>query len=400
MIVGAEPLHYRDQAVVAKLDEFADAAPCGLCVGLGSDPGRERLCKRRPFDARPGKAEGRPELLEKMLHPRFPAREAVEEEGAHDAPAKTGAVGDRLIDLPGGGDPVVDEVEGLAPDRFEEAVRDECVDLRVEHEGMHADRSVEVGGVFLRFRGRGVSADYLDEGQQVDGDEGVADEDSLPRRAVRLEAAREEARGRGGDDRVGASGPARASEEGALHLLALGRALLNEGRPLDRFLDARHDLDPAGGNGRREGEPGVGAGRVLERLVDPVPGARVGIVDPDVDAVHREPRRPSGPGDARPEEGDSPDFAHPAALKLDARKLTLRSPARPAASRLAGRVTVHARSAHEGAHHIGHHEPSEALASSPRGGRRRAEGRAGWGRRAVGGGLRSGAQSRSSGSAR
>ena len=267
-----------------------------------------------------------------MLHPRLAAREAVEEEGAHDAPAKAGAVGDRLVDLPGGGNPVVDEVQGLPPYRFEEAVRDERVDLGVEHEGVHADRSVEAGGPSLRLFGGGFAPDHLDEGQQVDGDEGVADEHSLRRRAVRLEAAREEPRGRGGDDRVGGRGPARASEEGALHLLALGRALLNEGRPRDRLLDARHHVDAPGRHGRGESEPGVGAGRVLQRLVDPGAGARVRVVDPDVDAVHREPRRPSGSRHPGAEEGDSPDFAHPAALDPAAYKPLPRSPIRRAAA--------------------------------------------------------------------
>ena len=217
-------------------------------------------------------------------------------------------------------------MEGLAPHRLEEAVGDEGVDFRVEHEGVHADRPVKGGGPVLRFGGRRFAPDHLDEGEQIDGNEGVADEDPLGRRAAPLEPAREEARGRGGDDRFAGRGPARGREEGALHLLALGHALLDQGGARDRLFDARHDLDAPGGDGRREGEPGVGAGRVRKGLVEPGPGVRVRVVDADVDAVHREPRRPPRSDDPGPEEGDPPEFAHPAALTPDACKRMLQTP--------------------------------------------------------------------------
>ena len=179
VVVGAEPLHDGHQAVVPKPGELANGAPRSLRVGLLGDAVRERCGQLRPFDARPGKRNGRPELLQEVAHPRLAARETAEQEGAHDAPAKAGAEGDRLVDLRGGGDPVVHEMERLAPHRFEETVGDEGVDLRVEGERMHPDRPVEGGGPFLRFPGRGLPAHHLDEGQQVDGDERVAHHDPL-----------------------------------------------------------------------------------------------------------------------------------------------------------------------------------------------------------------------------
>ena len=254
----------------------------------------------------------------------------AEQERAHDAPAKSGAECDRLVDLLRGRHPVVDEVQRLAPDRFEETIGNEGVDLRVEHQGVHADRPVRGGGPLLRLHGGGLAADHLDEGQQVDGDEGVAHHDAFRPRAVGLEAAREEARGRGSDDRITRRGAARGGEEGALHLLALGHALLDESGARDRFLEGLRNLDPAGQGGRGEGKPGVGAGRVLQHVVDPAPGARVGVPDADVDAVHREARRPSGSDHPGPEEGDPPDLTHLAALELDAIRPAFQSDPAPA----------------------------------------------------------------------
>ena len=333
--------------------------PAACASGLGGDAVGKLVGQLRPLDARPGEGEGRAELLQEVAHPRSPAREAVEEEGAHDAPAKPGAVGDRFVDLRGGGDPVVDEVEGLAPHRFEEAVGDERVDLRVEDERMHPDRPVEGGGPLLRLPGRGLPTHHLDEGQQVDGDEGMAHHDPLRPGAARLEAAREEPRSRGGDDRVGGRGPARAGEEGALHLLALGHALLDEGRPLDRFLDARRDLDPAGGNGRREGEPGVGAGGVLERLVDPAPRARgsgswtrTSMPFTANRAAHPAPTTPAPRRATRPM-----SLMPPPSRRMRSSPCT--GP-RSAVPRTPERGSSRPRVPDEDAHHIGHRKRSEA----------------------------------------
>ena len=63
----------------------------------------------------------------------------VEQERSHARPEKPRAEADRVVDLLDGRDAVVHEPERLAPQRLEQAVGDEAVDLLSHDEWVHAD---------------------------------------------------------------------------------------------------------------------------------------------------------------------------------------------------------------------------------------------------------------------
>ena len=77
----------------------------------------------------PGPLECWAELLEEMRHPGLAAGEPVGLEQPHLRPAQAEALGDRLVDLPGRGDAVMDQPERFAPDGLEQPVGDVRVDL-------------------------------------------------------------------------------------------------------------------------------------------------------------------------------------------------------------------------------------------------------------------------------
>ena len=112
---------------------------------------------------RPRPLERRPELREEVPHAVLAARDPVGEERAHLRPAQAGAEADRVVDLLGRGDVVVDEPERLAPERLEQAVGDEAVDLLAHAERLHPDRRVEVERALDRLLGRLLAGDDLDE---------------------------------------------------------------------------------------------------------------------------------------------------------------------------------------------------------------------------------------------
>ena len=130
-----------------------------------------------------------PNCAMKCRIPAVAAADPVGEERAHARPAQPGAEADRVVDLLDGRDVVGDEPQRLAPQRLEQAVGDERVDLAAQHERPHPDRAVDGGGALERL-GRGpLAAAHLDERQQVDGVERVADREPLGVRHVRLQAA-------------------------------------------------------------------------------------------------------------------------------------------------------------------------------------------------------------------
>ena len=139
----AQRLHDRDEALVAPRFELADRAATSMLVGLLDDAvdqflgelGNVGQLRPRPF-------EGRTELGQEVAHPGLATGDAVDEKRTHRAPAQSGAEPDGIVDLAHRGYPIVDEPEGLAPQRFEQTVGDEAVDLGVEHQRGHPDRPV------------------------------------------------------------------------------------------------------------------------------------------------------------------------------------------------------------------------------------------------------------------
>ena len=303
--IGQRP-HHGHQAVVALRRQLGDRAPAGLLVGLFDDPVDER--RRQLGDVgelRPRPGEGRTELLDEVAHAGRPAGQPVHEERAHRAPPQPGAVADGVVDLSRGRHAVVHQPERLPPERLEQAVGHEPVHLARQHERLHADGAVRGGRPLDRLRRGAGAATDLDQRQQVDGVERVADHQPLRVSESVLERAREQPGRRRGDHDVGSGDGVGASEQLALHVEALRRALLDEVDADRRVLGCGHDVQRAG---RGQGD----ADETLQRAAGDVDdarrlgaGLRVGVVEQHVGAVGDEPPRPAGADDPAAEQPDA-----------------------------------------------------------------------------------------------
>src|SRR5207249_4248114 len=113
----------------------------------------------------------------------------VREERAHEGPAQAGAVADRVVHLLDRRDTVVDEPERLAPERLEQPVGDEAVDLAADDEWLHADRAEQRARPRDRLRRRPLARAELDERQEVNRIERMRDTETLGPRHLRLQLA-------------------------------------------------------------------------------------------------------------------------------------------------------------------------------------------------------------------
>ena len=161
-------------------------------VGLGLAALDEALLQRvvpfGKFEIGPGQFERRVELLDEVAHAAGAAGHMIGQERAHEGPAHAGRIDDRIVDIAGRADILVEDVQRLAPQRFLQAVADIAVDLLLEAQHMHADRFEIVAGAVHRF-GRGLVARHgFDERQQIDRVERMADDHAFGMRAFAIAA--------------------------------------------------------------------------------------------------------------------------------------------------------------------------------------------------------------------
>ena len=162
--LGAEGLQEPDEHPVPQPLELARREPARLCVRLGGDRFHQLVGQLGNVgQVRPRPLERRPELAEEVAHSLLAAGDAVGEEGAHERPAQAGAVADRVVDLLDRRDPVVHEPERLAPERLEQPVGEEAVDLAADDERVHPHRAEHRLRAFDRLRRRPLARAELDE---------------------------------------------------------------------------------------------------------------------------------------------------------------------------------------------------------------------------------------------
>ena len=295
---------HRHETIVALAFELADRDTARLVVGLRRDAIDQVGGEFRRLEMRPGKLQGRPELRQEVAHAGLAAREPIDQERAHEAPAQARSVADRVVDLLGRGDAVVDEPERLAPQRFEQAIGDEAVDLLADAQHPHADAPVERGGPILRCGGGLLAAADLDQRQQVDRVERMADDE--PRRIAHAgrEPRRQQARRRGRDHDAGPRGAIDVAEHPDLQRLDLGEALDDEVGLADGIGDGGGDAEAPFGNRDPRHQLRLGAARVADHRLELAGEIRVGIVDGAVVAVQQEAGGPARPDDAAADEAD------------------------------------------------------------------------------------------------
>ncbi|MNT19316.1 hypothetical protein D3C72_1545720 [compost metagenome] len=133
-------MHDADEVFVADALEFADRAAGGLRVRLGADLLHQRVVEVDDvgeFGPRPFEAGA--ELGEEVAHAGFAAGDAVGLEQAHLRPAHAEGIAHDVVERLGIADVVLDQPECLAPQRFQQAVADEGLDLLGDDDALHAD---------------------------------------------------------------------------------------------------------------------------------------------------------------------------------------------------------------------------------------------------------------------
>ncbi len=108
-----------------------------------------------------------PELLQEMLHPGLAPRRAVGLEQTLLCPAQSEAMGHDVVDLAGGGNAILDQPQGLAPDSLQQSVPDMGGYLGTQGNGLHTDASQDGFGTFNGGLGHHPGGHTLDNGQQV-----------------------------------------------------------------------------------------------------------------------------------------------------------------------------------------------------------------------------------------
>ena len=129
-VVHTKRLQHADEAIVSETLELANRAPVRLRVGLALERCEQLVGQLGDVgQLRPRPLERRTELVHEMTHALVAPSDPVQQECAHDRPSQARAEANRVVDLLDGRDPVVDEPERFSPERLEQAVGDETVDL-------------------------------------------------------------------------------------------------------------------------------------------------------------------------------------------------------------------------------------------------------------------------------
>ena len=302
----AQALHHRDQAVVAQHLELSDRAAGSLLVGLPDEAVEQLVGQlRNVHQLGPRPLQGRAELGHEVTHAGLTPGDAIGEERPHEAPAQPGAEADRVVDLLDRGDAIVHEPERLPPQRLEQPIGDEAVDLLRESQRVHPHALVHGAGAFARGGGRERATAHLDQRQQVHRIERMSDDEPLRMLHARLQQAREQARGGRREHDVGRRGSARPPQQVLLQLQPLGRALLHEVDALGRFFRRGDERESSLGRQRRHHELPRRPSRVVEHVADLARCIRIGIEQLHVDAVEQEPRRPAAADDTAAEQADA-----------------------------------------------------------------------------------------------
>ena len=288
----AEAAQDGDKIVVAQSLQLADGAVARLGVGLAADGfDKRRIQLGHIGQLGPGPVEGRAELRDVALHSCLAAGNPVGLEEPHLRPAEAETHADRVIDLGGGCDAVLQHPQCLAPDRLLEAVADEGVDLLTQNQRVHADRGNHLGGLVAKCR----IARNFRQRQQVDRVERMHHHH---RRAAGGEVAGLEARGRGRDEITLAQRRGDLVIHPVLQLEPLRDALLHPVRARHRFGDRGGKGEAALGRQRAGIERGQRGAGIVQHLADLAVRLGVGVEDCDVPAVEQEARGPATADDA------------------------------------------------------------------------------------------------------
>ena len=181
------------------------------------------------------------------------------------AQRKPRPVRDGCVEFLGAGRALVDKVQGFAPKRFLQTVGQEAGDFRPHLQRLHAKFGVDFDSA-IDVRCRGASApEHLDQRQQIDRIERMADDDAFGVFAIGLERAGQKAGRTGSDDYLRWRRSIDLGMQKALQVEPFRRAFLHEICLCAGILQRRRAAQPRLAGTRKEPElaerrPSVGHG--------------------------------------------------------------------------------------------------------------------------------------------
>jgi hypothetical protein len=174
-------------------------------------------------------------MVEHMRHTALTAGEVEREHRPLERPTETRTIGDRAVDLLDRGLALLDHVQGLPPLCLLQSVGDEAGDFAVHADDGLADVGEEVCGPVDSGGRRGLSADDLDQRDEVGRIERMADDESLGVGRLGGHFGHAVSRGRRADHDVRRAHLVDPGQQSAFEREVLGCGLLDELGVSDRL---------------------------------------------------------------------------------------------------------------------------------------------------------------------
>ncbi len=228
---------------------------------------------------------------------------------AHERPAQTRAICNRLVDVLDAREPRDDGVDGLAPDGGLQTVDQVPRRLPVQANGGLAGGVVEVERPVDDLRGGLRAAQDLDQRDQVRWIERMPEDVAFPARAAPLQLAQQQARGGACHDRVRGKRRVEALVKGELERFALGSALLNELHAAERVRRVVTPFETRGIGIRRQAESLQRGPGARDEAAHPLLACRCRIPGPHAHAAGEKVRGPGSADGSGADDGDAFDFA-------------------------------------------------------------------------------------------
>ena len=287
--------------------EVGNGAFTGFDIAAGHDIISQLLAELGSGQARPRGLQRRTEMVEHMRHTALTAGEVEREHRPLERPTEARTIGDRAVDLLDRGLALLDHVQGLPPLCLLQSVGDEAGDFAVHADDGLADVGEEVCGPVDSGGRRGLSADDLDQRDEVGRIERMADDEPFGVGRLGGHLGHAVARSRRTDDDVRWADLVDLGEETTLECEIFGSGLLDEPGARDRLGEVGVDR-PRGSVGACDHvEFGQGRPSRVEESIELLAGIRSRIPDLHPVPLGEEVRGPSTADRSGADAGDGAD---------------------------------------------------------------------------------------------
>ena len=303
---------HRQQAIVTIAFQRRNAVFAQLVAGALDHVVDQLVGQLRCWQVGPRQLQRRTELRHEVPHARITACQGIGEEGAHERPAQPGAKANGVVDFAGGRHAVIDQVQRLAPQRFEQAVGDKTGDFLAHMQRAHTEGFIHLDRGLDRFRRGVLAAHHFHQRQQIDRVERVADDTAFRVSRTLVELARQQPGGTRADQCIGLGRCADLAVQLQFQLQAFRGAFLDEVGVFHAFFNGGHKaqavLRCAGCEALFfQGAPGIGDAFAQRRF-----GTRRGVPGDHIEAMRQGAGHPAAADDTAAEGGEGFDFCNKA----------------------------------------------------------------------------------------